>query len=276
MRFAFMAACRSKNEAKARFKLPAGTTTGIVAICTRNGIDSAQHHATRTHCARRARMTCRPAWMLRRWRRFQASMKRRPDAELVRFAFMAACRLRNAAKARFYYPKLPAATSTGSSRVPDATASTSGHRPRHQPCDAKLLRQQGEDALQTERRRWRTRGVRGIDEVQARRLAAAVRADGRVPVEERAEGPLLLRQVPASTSTGIVQMIRVRMHRAPAATTSTRSRPRTAASSYPPLAARIRIRRHRRQGLDARDHDAQGRQAQGHVRARGQQVHGGR
>ena len=44
---------------------------------------------------------------------FEASMKCRPDGALMRFAFMAACRSKNAPKAKYYYPKLPAATTTG-------------------------------------------------------------------------------------------------------------------------------------------------------------------
>ncbi|CAN5897778.1 hypothetical protein BH11MYX3_BH11MYX3_00650 [soil metagenome] len=44
---------------------------------------------------------------------FEASMKCRPDGALMRFAFMAACRSKNATKAKYYYPKLPAATTTG-------------------------------------------------------------------------------------------------------------------------------------------------------------------
>ena len=44
---------------------------------------------------------------------FEASMKCRPDAGLLRLAFMAACRSKNAGKAKYYYPKLPTATTTG-------------------------------------------------------------------------------------------------------------------------------------------------------------------
>ena len=44
---------------------------------------------------------------------FEASMKCRPDAGLLRLAFMAACRSRNVAKARYYYPRLPTATTAG-------------------------------------------------------------------------------------------------------------------------------------------------------------------
>jgi len=44
---------------------------------------------------------------------FEASMKCRPDAGLLRLAFMAACRSKNASKAKYYYPKLPTATTTG-------------------------------------------------------------------------------------------------------------------------------------------------------------------
>ena len=44
---------------------------------------------------------------------FEASMKCRPDSGVLRFAFMAACRAKNVAKAKFYYPQLPVATTTG-------------------------------------------------------------------------------------------------------------------------------------------------------------------
>ena len=44
---------------------------------------------------------------------FEASMSCRADGALMRFAFMAACRSKNASKAKYYYPKLPAATTTG-------------------------------------------------------------------------------------------------------------------------------------------------------------------
>ena len=44
---------------------------------------------------------------------FEASMKCRPDASLMRLAFMAACRSKNATKAKAYYPKLPPSTTTG-------------------------------------------------------------------------------------------------------------------------------------------------------------------
>ena len=44
---------------------------------------------------------------------FEASMKCRPDASLMRLAFMAACRSKNAAKAKAYYPRLPPSTTTG-------------------------------------------------------------------------------------------------------------------------------------------------------------------
>jgi hypothetical protein len=38
---------------------------------------------------------------------FEASMKCKPDGSLVRLAFMAACRSRNAPKAKIYYGKMP-------------------------------------------------------------------------------------------------------------------------------------------------------------------------
>lgn len=44
---------------------------------------------------------------------FEASMKCRPDASLMRLAFMAACRSKNATKAKQYYPRLPPSTTTG-------------------------------------------------------------------------------------------------------------------------------------------------------------------
>ena len=43
---------------------------------------------------------------------FEASMRCRADSSLIRFAFMAACRSRNAAKARYYYAKIPPGTVT--------------------------------------------------------------------------------------------------------------------------------------------------------------------
>jgi hypothetical protein len=44
---------------------------------------------------------------------FEDSMKCRSDAGLLRLAFMAACRSKNAAKAQALYPQLPTATTTG-------------------------------------------------------------------------------------------------------------------------------------------------------------------
>ena len=44
---------------------------------------------------------------------FEASMKCRADGSLMRLAFMAACRSKNSAKAKYYYPKLPPSTTTG-------------------------------------------------------------------------------------------------------------------------------------------------------------------
>jgi hypothetical protein len=44
---------------------------------------------------------------------FEASMKCRPDEGLLRLSFMAACRSKNEAKAKHYYPLLPTATTTG-------------------------------------------------------------------------------------------------------------------------------------------------------------------
>lgn len=48
---------------------------------------------------------------------FEASLKCRADADLMRFAFMAACRSKNAAKARLYYQQLPTATTTGITQI---------------------------------------------------------------------------------------------------------------------------------------------------------------
>jgi hypothetical protein len=124
-RFALMAACRGKNVVKAQFyypMVPPATTTGIVQICIRNGIQlpgpsETERPATPACDADALRQkgedhlqTGMDAAALAA---FEASMKCRPDAALMRFAFMAACRSKNAAKAKAYFPRLPPGTTTG-------------------------------------------------------------------------------------------------------------------------------------------------------------------
>jgi hypothetical protein len=117
LRFAFMAACRSRNAAKSRFyydKLPATTTKGIREICARNGIElgasptppACDADALRKKGEEHLQTGMDAAALAA----FEASMKCRPDGALLRFAFMAACRSKNEAKSRFYYGKLPPAT----------------------------------------------------------------------------------------------------------------------------------------------------------------------
>ncbi len=117
-RLAAMSACRSKNVPKARqwlAKVPAAEATLITQICLRNGIViDLQAVACDADALRQkgedALQTGADALALRS---FEASIACKPDGALERFAFMAACRSKNAASARRHYARLPAATTTG-------------------------------------------------------------------------------------------------------------------------------------------------------------------
>lgn len=81
---------------------------------------------------------------------FEQSMKCRPDHELHRKAFLAACRSKNAPKAKLYYQRLPAA-SQGSlaaicTRLGIAVDEDAAPAPVA-TCDAALLTQKGDDHL---------------------------------------------------------------------------------------------------------------------------------
>ncbi len=116
LRLAFMAACRSKNEVKAKYywsKVPPATSDGLRAICTRNNIVLSEPPCNADALRDKGQdylQTSRDGDALAS---FEASMKCRPDAGLLRLAFMAACRSSNGPRARYYYPKLPTATTTG-------------------------------------------------------------------------------------------------------------------------------------------------------------------
>ncbi len=112
---ALTAACRSRNESKAQYywpRLGSAATAGLREICTRNGIklpDACDADALRDKGQEHLQTGMDAAALAA----FEASMKCRADAGLLRLAFMAACRSKNAAKAKYYYPKLPTATTTG-------------------------------------------------------------------------------------------------------------------------------------------------------------------
>ncbi|MBL0214405.1 MAG: PEGA domain-containing protein [Myxococcales bacterium] len=118
IRLAAMSACRSKNVAKARrwlSQVPAAEAMGITQICVRNGIVIDLSGASCDADALRqkgedALQTGMDAVALRS---FEASMACRPDGALERFAFMAACRSKNAESARRHYARLSPATTTG-------------------------------------------------------------------------------------------------------------------------------------------------------------------
>jgi hypothetical protein len=112
---AVKAACLSRNEAKALYYWPmlsADAGKLVRGICTRNSIvlpEKCDADALRDKGQDHLESGMDAAALAA----FEASMKCRPDAGLLRLAFMAACRSKNAAKAKYYFPKLPAATTTG-------------------------------------------------------------------------------------------------------------------------------------------------------------------
>ncbi len=114
---AALAACRSKNAARAKVwvgKLPAEKRDAITAVCVREGIDvSCDADALRDKGHDHLQTGMDAAALAS----FEASMACRPDASLMRLAFMAACRAKNEAKARFYFGKLPPATTTGITQI---------------------------------------------------------------------------------------------------------------------------------------------------------------
>jgi tRNA A-37 threonylcarbamoyl transferase component Bud32 len=112
---AFLAACRSKNSGKAKqyyTKLPAKDAAPLESICTRNGIELPPAGAE-PDCDEDAwrqkgddhLVTGMDAAALAA---FESSMRCRPDPSLFKKAFIAACRSKNASKAKTYYAKLPA------------------------------------------------------------------------------------------------------------------------------------------------------------------------
>lgn len=110
---AALAACRSKNLARAKVwmgKLPAEKRDAVTSVCVGEGIDvSCDADALRDKGQDHLQTGMDAAALAM----FEASMACRPDSSLLRMAFMAACRSKNEAKARFYVTKLPVSTTTG-------------------------------------------------------------------------------------------------------------------------------------------------------------------
>ena len=114
MRMAAVAACRSKNAPRAALwlgKLPAAETVGIVQICVRNGIvipPLCDADALRTK-GEEALQIGQDALGLQS---FEASLSCKADPGVERFAFMAACRSKDAESARRHFARLPASTTS--------------------------------------------------------------------------------------------------------------------------------------------------------------------
>ncbi len=111
-----MAACRSKNAAKARVmigKLAPDQRSAVLQICVREGIDvsppSCDAEALRTKGEEALQIGMDAAAL----GNFEASLACKQDASTERLAFMAACRAKNPDSARRHYARLPRSTTSG-------------------------------------------------------------------------------------------------------------------------------------------------------------------
>ncbi len=123
-RRAFLAACRSNNAAKANVyypKLPSKDAAALSQMCARVGIKLDPHtpdpYPAKPDCDADALRQkgddhLQSGMDAAALAAFEASMRCRPDPTLYRRAFLAACRSKNAAKAKAYFPKLPAKDAT--------------------------------------------------------------------------------------------------------------------------------------------------------------------
>ena len=110
---AFLAACRSKNTPKAKLyytRLPAADQGPLGAMCVRNGIavgdePTACDAAALTEKGDDHLQAGMDAAALAA---FEASLACKSDPMVMRKAFLAACRSKNATKARRFYATLPA------------------------------------------------------------------------------------------------------------------------------------------------------------------------
>jgi hypothetical protein len=115
---ALLAACRSKNEAKARthYKtIPSSMQSNYTQICLRYGIglhdDDISIDTTKTCDADAAKAKgddyLNNGLDTAALAKFEESLRCKYDSELVKKAFLAACRSKSAAKAKLYFSKLP-------------------------------------------------------------------------------------------------------------------------------------------------------------------------
>lgn len=124
VRLAAMSACRSKNVAKAKLyvaKLPAADSRGIVQICLRNNIvvDAPTGACDADLLRQKGEDALQIGADAAALASFEAALACKPEPALERFAFMAACRAKNAGSARRHYARLPASTTKGIGQICD-------------------------------------------------------------------------------------------------------------------------------------------------------------
>ena len=113
---AAMAACRSKNAAKARVlvgKLASDQRNAVLQICVREGIDALPAACDANALRDKGQDALQIGADSIALEKFEASLACKSDPSTIRLAFMAACRAKDANSARRHYGELPAATTTG-------------------------------------------------------------------------------------------------------------------------------------------------------------------
>lgn len=110
---AFLAACRSKNEPKAKRyfqKIPAAQHATYSQVCLRNGIDLKGSQAACDAAALKEKGDdyLGQGMDTAALQQFEASLRCKFDPSVVKTAFLAACRSKQPTKAKLYYAKLPA------------------------------------------------------------------------------------------------------------------------------------------------------------------------
>jgi len=114
-----LAACRSKNQRKAQQyfdKLPGADQGSLMQMCIRNGVSIGSQcdaDALRQKGDDALQLGTDDAAL--KW--FEMSMTCKPDPQLNRRIFLAACRAKNAAKAKAYFPKIASKDQTALSQL---------------------------------------------------------------------------------------------------------------------------------------------------------------
>lgn len=107
---AFMAACRTKQKAKAQayyLDLPADQRTNYVQICLRNGIALDEKACDADALKKKGDDYLGNGMDIAALAQFEASLRCKYDSGVVKTAFLAACRSKQEAKAKLYFAKLP-------------------------------------------------------------------------------------------------------------------------------------------------------------------------